>query len=410
MKKYRPSVLVIDEDFAIAKNSGKRIRTANLLESCARSFSITYVAYVAGNDEAVAAAATWNPLGVTTLPVQRPKVAKSGFGQLITAARTLWRQLPANVVAWQTERFTKTVLNILRTGRFDLIHCEITQMAWAVPFGTGVPTILNAHNVESVIWERLAGVRRGLLRWMFRNQAAKVHKFESDYLPRFDEVICVSKIDRERMRNRFGVTNALVLPNGADLTMQPLPPAAAPPVLLYPSALDWRPAQDGAVFLLREILPQVRKRYPETRVAIVGKAPPRWMRRLCANTPGVECHSNVPFMEPYYRQARLVVVPLRVGSGSRLKILEALAYGRAVVSTTVGVEGLELTNGLHLSVADGAGPFANAVCYLLENNDRRCSLAREGRKAVEEHYNWTVISEEMADTWRSVSSVKRSVG
>jgi len=400
---------MIDEEFCFYKNSGKRMRTANLLEICAREFSVTYVAYAANDEEAAAAAAVWGPLGVETVPVRSPRVDKAGFGLLVTAVRTLGGRLPASVTAWRTGYFAEAVKDALSARPFDLIHCEITQMAWAVPFNSGVPTILNAHNVESVVWERLADVRRGPMKWVFRDQARKMRWFEAEILPRFDEVVCVSEVDRDRMRDRFGIGAALVLPNGVEAAMRPLPEVKGPPVLLYPGSLDWRPAQDGAAFLLHEILPRVRERCPEVQVAIVGKNPPQWLQRLCAETEGAACHPNVPEMEPYYRQARVVVVPLRVGSGSRLKILEALAYGRAVVSTSVGAEGLKLSHGRHLSVADGAGPFSAAVSELLLDKVKRAGLAGEGRKVIEERYQWEQIGAGMASAWRRTCGIDNKV-
>lgn len=402
-------MLVIDEAFATTKDSGKRIRTANLLEACAESFAITYAAYADSADEAFAAEQVWRARGVETCAVPAPKVGKSGVAQVLTLAKTLGRRLPASVAAWRTTEFRNAVTGVVGSGHFDLIHCEITQMAWAVPFAAGIPTVLDAHNVEAVIWERLADLQGLPTRWIFRDQAAKMSRYERAVLPRFDAVACVSDLDRERMRSRYGVRRAVVVPNGVAAEIEPLAPASGPPVLMYPAALNWRPAQDGAVFLLREILPLIRSTCPDVQVEIVGKDPPRWLRSLCAATPGVVCYPDVPTMEPHYRRAQVVAVPLRVGSGSRLKILEALAYGRAVVSTTVGAEGLDLADGVHLSIADGAHGFAAAVCRLLNDPRARSSYGIAGRRAVEDRYLWTGIGEKMMEVWRTVAGADRGI-
>lgn len=209
MGSTRPAVLVIDEAFANATNSGKKIRTASLLEHCARTFAITYLAYADGPEEAAQAREVWGPRGVDVVSVPSPQVGKQGLGQLATAARTLWRREPASVAAWRTDAFTRAVADVMATRPFDLVHCEITQMAWAVPFDRGVPTVLDAHNVEAIIWERLAEVRDPARKLVFRDQARKIARFEREVLPRFDEIVCVSEVDRCRMAERYGLTEAL---------------------------------------------------------------------------------------------------------------------------------------------------------------------------------------------------------
>lgn len=406
MARSRPAVLVIDEDFASAKNSGKKIRTSGLLEHCARSFDITYLAYADGPEAAATARAVWAPRGVDVVSVPSPQVGKQGLGQLATAARTLWRRDPVSVAAWRTEAFTRAVADVMAARSFDVVHCEITQMAWAVPFGQGVPTVLDAHNVEAVIWERLADVRDPARKLVFRDQARKIARFEREMLPRFDEIVCVSEVDRRRLAERYGLGSAKVLPNGVSSEVPFLPPADGPLLLLYPGSLDWRPAQDGAEYLLREILPRVRARIPDVRAAVVGKGPPTWLRDLCAATPGVECHGDVPHMRPYFESAHLVVVPLRVGSGSRLRILEAMAYGRAVVSTTVGAEGLDVVAGTHLDLADTTEDFAAAVCALVASDARRRAYVEAGRRLIEQHYHWEGIGDKLAAVWQDLCARK----
>ena len=154
MKGDRPAVLVIDEAFANLKDSGKRLRTASLLEACAKEFAITYLAYSEGERDTKAARATWEPLGVQVIPVPSPRVAKRGLMQVWTTARILWQRFPASVAAWHTKSFELAVASALASLRFRLIHCEITQMAWAIPYDCGLPTVLDAHNVETVIWKK----------------------------------------------------------------------------------------------------------------------------------------------------------------------------------------------------------------------------------------------------------------
>jgi glycosyltransferase involved in cell wall biosynthesis len=400
INNIKPRVLFIDERFAVERNSGKMIRTGNLLESCSQDFAITYLAYAATKNETEAAVRAWKPYGVEIVPVIPPAVNKSGVGQAWTAARVLMRKDPASVAAWRSKQFHHAVQQQLSNHQFDLIHCEITQMSWAVPFESGLPTVLGAHNIETIIWERLADIERGLKRWIFRDQARKMERFEQDILKRFDQVTCVSQVDNQRLVERFDVSSGTVVPNGVDLgiSVQP-PPTSDQPVLLYPSALDWRPAQDGAVFLLREILPRLRTKHANIQVQIVGKSPPSWLRALCSKTEGATCHADVPSMAPFFSGAHLVLVPLRVGSGSRLKILESFAYGRPVVSTTIGAEGLDTENARHLCIADSPDEFADGIDQLLNDPSLAAGYVREARQLVEQHHGWSMIGDIMTGVW-----------
>lgn len=398
----RPRVLIVDEAFATALDSGKRMRTAHLLRRCAARFELTYLAY-AEEDEAEAAAEAWNPHGVETIAVKPPKVPKSGLGLMWTMGRTLLRRDPASVAAWETDLMKDAVARLLDERSYDLVHCEITQMAWVTPFGRPEPTVLDAHNVESVIWERLAQVSSPPRSWVFRDQARKFAGFEERILPAFDRVVAVSELDRERMIERFGLDRVTVVPNGVDLDVDPAPrDGDGPGTILYPGSLDWRPAQQGAVWLLQKVLPYVREELPDVRVEIVGKGPPAWLRTMCEETPGAECHGSVPSMTPHFRRAGVVAVPLLVGSGSRLKILEAFAHGRPVVSTRVGAEGLEVESGRHLDIADDPEVFARAVAALLGDRERGAAYAAEGRALVERSYGWSAIADQLMDVWHRV--------
>jgi glycosyltransferase involved in cell wall biosynthesis len=211
---------------------------------------------------------------------------------------------------------------------------------------------------------------------------------------RFDAVVTVSDLDRNRLLARWpgGARRVAVIPNGVDTeALQPLPPAPAPPTLLFVGTLGYEPNMDAAQFLATEIFPRVRAVCPAARLVIAGQHAAPSVLAL-APLPQVSVQVNVADLRPLYQQAQVVVVPLRAGGGTRLKILEALALGRPVVSTTIGAEGLDLAAGAQLRLADSAEAFAQAVLDLLGDPAAAAALAERGRAAVAARYAWPLVA------------------
>jgi glycosyltransferase involved in cell wall biosynthesis len=194
------------------------------------------------------------------------------------------------------------------------------------------------------------------------------------------------------MRNLFGEVRVSEIPTGVDC--QYFTPAPAPPSadLVFVGSMDWMPNIDGAEWFVAEILPRIRKRLPQTTVAIVGRNPARAVEDLAARTPGLTLSGTVPDVRPYLWGARVSVVPLRIGGGTRLKIYEAMAAMLPVVSTTVGAEGLPLTPGEHLEIADQPGDFAERCVALLLDESRRNAMAACARELVAARFSWESVA------------------
>src|SRR5207237_3894426 len=165
--------------------------------------------------------------------------------------------------------------------------------------------------------------------------------------------VAVSPTDAQLMRERFGAKRVEVVDNGVDTSyFRPTDGKREPHTVLFLGSLDWRPNQDGVQQLLDSIFPQVRAQDPATKLLVVGRNPPEWLRDRVKTCPGVELHGSVPDVRPFMARAGVLAVPLRIGGGSRLKILEALASGLPVISTRIGAEGLDLAAGRHLDVVE----------------------------------------------------------
>jgi glycosyltransferase involved in cell wall biosynthesis len=187
-----------------------------------------------------------------------------------------------------------------------------------------------------------------------------------------------------------------VVPNGVEPVVGRDSGPARDGRLAFIGAMDWFPNQDAVRWMVDDILPLVRKRTPRVTLTLAGRNPPRWMKRLSAD--GIRVTGTVEDVSPYLREAAVCVVPLRIGGGTRLKILEALAAGKPVVSTAVGAEGLDLRPGEEIVIADSARDFAEQVAGLLEDKPLRERLAAAGRRAAK-RYAWDSIAPALERVW-----------
>ena len=214
-----------------------------------------------------------------------------------------------------------------------------------------------------------------------------------------DRAVAVSGLDAERLRRDFGARRVDVVENGVDPAyFRPEAIRREPDRLLFLGSLDWRPNLDGVRLLLERVFPAVRAAVPSARLCLVGRRPPEWLRQAAA-APGVELHADLPDVRPQLARCGMMVVPLRIGGGSRLKILEALATNTPVVSTRVGAEGLELEPGRHLTVVEDVDDLAEAILAAVRS-PRRCRSRRSaaGRRCWR-RYGWDALADEMERVW-----------
>lgn len=372
-------------------NSGGTVRTFNLLKRLCLRHAITLIAPSMSD---IDLGASLNNRLVRAVTVTQPTRS------MARAARSLLSPLPYIVRAHENPAMRVAVQNALAAERFDLLHCDSISVVPAIP-DVAVPKTFNAHNIEAVIWERyLQEERRAWMIPVLRSQLDKVALYEAG-LPRlFERCIAVSEADRAEMRLRYGAENVSVVANGVDLEFYSALSDHAAPTVAFVGSLDWRPNQDAVRWLLESIWPLVMVQTPNATLSVVGRRPPHWVANLCDRAKVSLC-ADVPDVRPHLADAAVIVVPLRIGGGSRLKILETMAAGRSVVSTTIGAEGLDVRAGEHLMIADEPAEFAREVVSLLNDPAGRQSLASAGRAVVESHYGWDQISLDMEDAWHA---------
>ena len=405
-------VAVLDEELPFPLTSGKRIRTFNLLRRLADRHRITLLCHRNPNPvEAMAAEDAFRRLGIETVVVDRTVPSKSGPAFYARLAGNLLSPLPYSVATHTSPALAAAVGRVAATTRIDVWHCEWTPYAQVLRDGLG-PRLAKArwavmaHNVESRIWERYAEAEpNAMKRWYIRRQWQKFEKFEAWAYTAARAAIAVSPDDATLMRERFGVAEPAVVENGVDTEFfRPQRDVDRDPSrLLYLGSLDWRPNLDAVTQLLDHVFPQVKRQVHGATLAIVGRHPPDWLRARAKDTPGVELFADVPDVRPFLATCGMLAVPLRVGGGSRLKILEALATATPVVSTRVGAEGLTLTPGRDLIVTDDVAGMADAIVEGIRRPEQLQDTAEEGRRAVLRLYDWGLIAERLDELWWSVA-------
>jgi polysaccharide biosynthesis protein PslH len=280
-------------------------------------------------------------------------------------------------------------------------HCEWTPYADALRDIALGRRVVMAHNVESLIWQRYYETETNALRrWYIGRQWRKFQRFEKRVLSEAEFAIAVSEADAQRFREQFGVKRVDVVENGVDTAyFQPQARRRDPRRLLFLGSLDWRPNLDGVRVFLDRVFPTLKLAEPSTRLCLVGRNPPETLRQQVAATPGVELYANVPDVRPYLADCGLMVVPLRIGGGSRLKILEALAGGTPVVSTRIGAEGLALEPGKDLTVVPEIDDLTHALLKAMNHPEPLQTQAETGREKVLERYDWDRLAGQLEQVW-----------
>jgi len=211
----------------------------------------------------------------------------------------------------------------------------------------------------------------------------------------------VSEPDRRVFEDDYGCRRVMVVENGVDERyFEPQDVLVKPNSMVFTGSMDWRPNQDGVRYFIEEIFPAVKRTLPDATFTVVGRNPPRWLADLAHSCPGVAVTGTVDDVRPFIAESALYVVPLRVGGGSRLKILEALSMEKPVLSTTIGAEGLAVEDGTHLLVRDGTEPFAAAAVEMLTRPHRFGQLGASGRGLIMRHYTWDALAVKMARVWQ----------
>jgi glycosyltransferase involved in cell wall biosynthesis len=344
------------------------------------------------------------------LRLVEPRANPEGWSLYLRLFLNLFSPFPFSVTKHHSRAFQRQFDELLKEDSWDLIQCEWTPYARFLTHTPTVPILMATHNVESQIWARRADhTGNPFAKVFFRTQEWKMRRFEKQALLRASAATVVTKLDLSTLRN-WGVENVNLVPNGVDLeTYCPIAEEEREDELLFLASLDWYPNVDALDYFVKNILPIVRARRPGAKLRIVGRKPAESLIKQYSGLPGIDFIGEVKEVRSHLARATVVIVPLRIGGGSRIKILEALAAGKAVISTTIGAEGLDVVSGEHLLVADSPAAFAGGIEELLASTTLRRRLSNNGRKLVTDRYGWDQIANRLESIWYDVSEHQAAV-
>jgi len=396
-------ILFLSQPFLYPLDTGGRIRTAKLLEQLSKVFDITLVSNFDPSQDSVFVD-RMTALCKHYHPVPRTPVRKYSLWFYLRLLARVFSRYPVAVVNDYSKAIEMTVLNLLKKESHDLVVCDFLQPSLNLVKVKDVPTILFQHNVESVIVKRhYETTRNPFAKLFWWDQWHKMERFERKACRWFTAIVAVSELDKTLLEERFGAQNVRAIPTGIDTSyFMPRHDRVEPHSLIFTGSMDWLPNEDAIRFFVREILPLIKEQVRDVKLTVVGRHPSRSLLAETQRNPEVTLTGRVDDVRPYIARHAVYVIPLRIGGGTRIKVYEAMAMGKAVVSTRVGVEGLPVQNGENIALADEPREFADAVVRLLRRPEERERLGSKARSFVAGNFSWEkaakVFSEICLDT------------
>lgn len=392
-------------------NTGGKIRSSKLFEHLHRHHDITVVCF-RSEDESDDDVRRMEACASRVLTVpwkETPKFSPRFFGEL---ALNLLSPYDYTANKYFSPSMRDLVRELSATEPFDILLCDFLQPSRNVLDVAFPARVLFQHNVEAVIRQRqLEKEKNPLKKAYLYLEWQKLRRLERIAAHTFDRCIMVSDTDAEIMAEHYGCTNAVSIPTGVDVEFfRAREPEAEGHHLVFTGSMDWLPNEDGMVWFADEILPRIRAELDVT-VWVVGRRPSPRVAELGAR-PGIEITGTVEDVRPFIDRGGVYIVPLRVGSGTRMKIFEAMAMGKAVVSTTIGAEGLPVTHHENIILADEPSDFAAQCVRLLRSRSERERLGRAACEMVRARYTWDVVADAFAticeDVVRGTTNRRRS--
>jgi glycosyltransferase involved in cell wall biosynthesis len=403
----RPRLLFVSPRFLFPMDQGGKIRTGNILRELQGGlFEVTLASPAPADHLRYAgdiAAACDHFLSWPERPWSRMRRLFALASKLPVAAATD-RSMAGRAVVHQALE-----------GRPDVVVVDFPHADGLMPIRIDTASVMFTHNVEAEIFERHVTRARGILRLIWANQSHKMARLEQQALARYDTVIAVSTRDRDVLAKRYRLPDVEAIETGVDLGFFSVTPEAAEcdpgtdgGSLIFTATMSWAANIDGIHFLLDEVFPLLLRSRPHVRAVIIGRNPPAALsEKIQAHKMNVTLTGFVDDIRPYVARANVYVIPLFVGSGTRIKAFEAMAMGRPVVSTSLGVEGLDVVDGETFLRADDAEAFARGILMLLDDASMRARIAGAARRLVETRFSWSRVARQFEAICERVLTLKR---
>jgi len=383
--------LWVNTNFMHPTTKGGQIRTLEMLRHLHQWHEIHYVAVA--NPALPEGPARAHEYSYKAYPVEYRIPDKSSPAFYLELVKGLFSAIPVAVERFHPPGIRELLENLLRREKFDC--AVVDHLAPTAYYPDLAHAVFFQHNVETVIWRRhVEHAGDPLKRAYFKLQADRMYRFERRVSREAGHIVAVSKADGDEMRRLFDVSRVTEIPTGVNLEYFTPPGggSSARADLVFVGSMDWLPNVDGVIWFVREVLPLIRKRRPETTLAVVGRLPLPKIVQLGQEDSRIEITGTVPDIRPYLWGSAVSIVPLRIGGGTRLKIYEAMAAKIPVVSTTVGAEGLTAHPPDDIRIADTAEAFAEQCMELLGDSGTRGRIADTAWQMVRDHFSWEHVS------------------
>jgi glycosyltransferase involved in cell wall biosynthesis len=409
----RPQLLFLCQTTPYPPDGGAQIRTYHVLRLLARAYDVTALCFERSRTSSAGAAPD---LAASTAALGRfAAVELFAIPQRHRRARYAWDHLRSAALRrvyttylYDSRAFRRRLAKVLTSGVFDLVHVDSLDLAQYLPACSGIPVVCVHHDVEPILLRRRAAVERKRWRRAYlRYQAGLRDRVEREWCPRVALNVVVSEEDGALVKRIAPASRVTVVPNGVDVE-EFQPAGTGGRGLAFVGGTTPAPNLDALAFFCDQILPHLRAGGARVPVRWIGRASDE-QRRHHAERHGIELTGYVEDVRPFMRDAACHIVPMRAGGGTRLKILNAWAMGKAVVSTSLGCEGLAAVDGENILIRDDPRDFARAILAVLEDEGMRRRLGERGRDTAERLYSWDVIGREMIDTYLTVARAGRAV-
>ena len=379
-------------------DTGGKIRTLNIMTRLSSEVEIHAVSFAErGVDDA--AIAEMQRVFASYTPVywrEAPKFSPRFYSDF---ARSRLSRFPYFLYKYVRPEFRRTVEAVAQEKGTDILLCDFLHPAAAMLESHLRPRVVFEHNVEYVIRQRHWEVEANPLRKaVLKAEWQKAHAAERHVCRAFDHILTVSEDDTRKIQEEFGAARVSMLPTGVDTDyFRPLDVPTVPASLVFVGSMDWHPNEDGVLWFVKQVLPLVRQRVPHATFAIVGRNPSHRLGGAVSAEDGVQITGRVDDVRPYIARAEVVVVPLRIGGGTRIKIFEAMAMAKPVVATALGAEGLAVTPDREIVIADEPRDMARRICELLGSAEQRGALGFNAHKLVLERHTWQAAARQMEE-------------
>lgn len=317
------------------------------------------------------------------------------------------RRRPVNITKYQSLFLRKKLSRMLAEEKYDIAHFDRINVSQYVSFIDEIPCVLRLQNIDSQIFERYYQKETSpLKKWYIKHQCDKLALYEDKFYPQFDRCLVISETDGETLVSRSPSSKVSVITSGVNIEyLTAVKPEPEPASLLFLGSMDWLPNIEGSIYFCDEVLPIIQKDVPDVKLYIVGTNPDPKVRAL-GDRPGITVTGAVPDVRPYLAKATAMVAPIRIGSGLRIKLLEAMAFGLPTVTTTIGCEGIPVESGRQLFIADEPDKFAADCLNLIREAEVRERMIVEGRKLMYEKYNWNEIAKKIISIYEEIIAAR----